>query len=348
MARRVRIEYAGAYYHVMNRGNARGAIFVDDADRMRFVSTLGRVCDRTGWRVHAYVLMGNHYHWLLETPEPNLVSGMKWFQGTYTQRLNRRHNRCGHLFQGRYKAIPIEPAELGILHRCSSYIHLNPLRAGLADFDSSPLNRYTWSSYPFYASGRLSCPEWLERNRIYGSREIDPKDPHRFSKYARGVRRIAERSVAEAPAIRQSLDGEWQCFREGWYVGSDSFREKIMSRIQAARQGCRPESHVGGAVRSHNEGAADKLLQIGLNALDLAARDLVSLPGNDPRKVVLAWLLKTRTVVTNRWVSSQLQMGVDLNVSRALARVESGLDDDARRWAARRKQAADGHNQVKC
>ena len=91
MARPLRIEYAGAVYHVMARGNRAQAIFRDDQDRLGFLETLGEACEKTGWRVHAYVLMGNHYHLLVETPEGNLVAGMKWLQGTYTQRFNGRH-----------------------------------------------------------------------------------------------------------------------------------------------------------------------------------------------------------------------------------------------------------------
>ena len=108
MARPLRIEYAGAVYHVMARGNQGQVIFRDDGDRRRFLETLGEACEKTGWRIHAYVLMGNHYHLLVETPEGNLVTGMKWLQGTYTQRFNGRHEVFGHLFQGRYKAILVE------------------------------------------------------------------------------------------------------------------------------------------------------------------------------------------------------------------------------------------------
>lgn len=100
MARKGRVEFAGAVYHVLDRGDRREAIFGDDEDRQTFLRTLGEVCRRTGWQVHAYVLMSNHYHLLLGTPEPNLVVGMKWFQSTYTMRFNRRHRVGGHLFQG--------------------------------------------------------------------------------------------------------------------------------------------------------------------------------------------------------------------------------------------------------
>ena len=99
MARPLRIEYPGAVYHVMARGNHGQEIFKDDRDRHCFLETLGEACEKTGWTIHAYVLMGNHYHLLVETPEGNLVRGMKWVQGTYTQRYNSRQRLFGHLFQ---------------------------------------------------------------------------------------------------------------------------------------------------------------------------------------------------------------------------------------------------------
>jgi putative transposase len=108
MPRQPRIEYAGAVYHVMCRGDRGEDVYADVEDRHCFLATLATACMRTGWRVHAYVLMGNHYHLLLETPEANLVAGMRWLQGTYTQRYNLRHGVGGHLFQGRYKALLVE------------------------------------------------------------------------------------------------------------------------------------------------------------------------------------------------------------------------------------------------
>lgn len=133
MARKARVEFAGALYHVLDRGDRREAIFEDDADRVTFLRTLAQVCRRTGWQVHAYVLVSNHYHLLLETPEANLVAGMKWFQSTYTMRFNRRHRVGGHLFQGRYQAIVVDPEERNYFVTLSDYIHLNPVRAGLVE-----------------------------------------------------------------------------------------------------------------------------------------------------------------------------------------------------------------------
>jgi REP-associated tyrosine transposase len=99
MARKVRVQFAGAVYHVLDRGDRRDAIFHDDSNRELFLHTLDEVCLRTGWFIHAFVLMSKHYHFLLETPEPNLVAGMKWFQGTYTIRFNRRRKLRGGPFQ---------------------------------------------------------------------------------------------------------------------------------------------------------------------------------------------------------------------------------------------------------
>ena len=110
MGRCPRIEYEGAVYHVMSRGNRCEPIFLVDRDCEIFLDTLGEACDRCGWRVHAFALMGNHYHLLIETPEANLVDGMRRLQGTYTKRFNVRHQQWGHLLQGRYKALGVAPA----------------------------------------------------------------------------------------------------------------------------------------------------------------------------------------------------------------------------------------------
>src|SRR6266852_5938423 len=104
MPRKLRVQYPGAIYHLMNRGDRRQNIFADDQDRHRFLKTLGEACEKTGWQVHAYCLMSNHFHLVLETPQPNLALGMKWLLGTYTQRFNRRDRHWGHPFGVRYNA----------------------------------------------------------------------------------------------------------------------------------------------------------------------------------------------------------------------------------------------------
>ncbi len=126
MARPLRLEFAGALYHVTSRGNRREDIFEDDADREAFLTTLGEACDTYNWLCHAYCLMDNHYHLLIETPDGNLSKGMRQLNGVYTQRFNRTHGRAGHVFQGRYKAILVD--KNSYLLEVARYIVLNPGR----------------------------------------------------------------------------------------------------------------------------------------------------------------------------------------------------------------------------
>jgi REP element-mobilizing transposase RayT len=151
MPRKARVEFAGAVYHVLDRADRREAIVRDDTDRADFLSTLGKACERTGWHVHAWVLMTNHYHFLIETPEANLIAGMRWFQTTYTVRFNRRHRLSGHLFQGRYKAVAVDPEERGYFALLSDYIHLNPVRARMISLGER-LFDFRWSSFRWYGT----------------------------------------------------------------------------------------------------------------------------------------------------------------------------------------------------
>ena len=129
MARKLRVQYPGTIYHVMSRGDRRELIFNNEEDHRLFMETLGQACEKTGWQVHAWCLMSNHFHLVIETPCANLVAGMKWLLGTYTGRFNRRHKEFGHLFSGRYKALIVDGSASGYLKTVCDYVHLNPARA---------------------------------------------------------------------------------------------------------------------------------------------------------------------------------------------------------------------------
>jgi putative transposase len=304
VARPIRIEYPGAAYHVMARGNRGERIFHDDADRHRFLETLGEACEKTGWRIHAYVLMANHYHLLLETPEANLVAGMKWLQGAYTQRYNRRHRVFGHLFQGRYKAVVVDAQEASYFQVVSTYIHLNPARAGLIEVGRERLKRYRWSSYPWYLNRAGKRPTWLSTERVLGSLHLGAKDRQGYEAYLEG--RVLELA---SKAGRKEMDQQWKSLRRGWYLGQESFAAKLERTVADVRAGKRRESHSGPAKRAHDQSAAEQQLKRGLAALGLESPALAALPKGAPEKLALAWWIRRRTTVPLRWVSERLAMG---------------------------------------
>ncbi|MGH2800968.1 MAG: transposase [Gaiellaceae bacterium] len=162
MARPLRICVPGGLYHVIARGNARDRIYLEDDDRSRFLATFARVVERFGWLCHAYCLMDNHYHLVVETPQPNLPAGMRQLNGVYAQGFNERHDRCGHVFQARYRSILVEK-ESHLLAVCR-YVVLNPVRAGVC----SEARAYRWSSYAA-TSGQGPAERFLTTDWLLGN-----------------------------------------------------------------------------------------------------------------------------------------------------------------------------------
>ncbi len=333
MARKVRIEYAGALYHVMSRGNQGQAIFRSDQDRKLFVETLAEGCEKTGWRVHAYVLMGNHYHVLLETPEANLVAGMKWLQGTYTQRFNSRHKVFGHLFQGRYKALIVDGSDDDYFQLISTYIHLNPARAGLIRIGEEALKIYRWSSYPLYLGQPTRRPGWLRVDRVLGDLGIHRDD----GEGRRGYEAYMEGRVMELgkKRSREELNKEWQSIRRGWYLGEMRFRQGLEECLDTALKGKARQSFSGEAKQAHDEAAAETKVVQGLAALGIADSALATMAKGAAEKQVLAWWLRKRTVASRGWVSRRLRMGDESRVTQAVAQVERSTN---RRVRTLRKQ----------
>src|SRR6266545_2191078 len=165
MPRKLRVEYELAIYHLMNRGDRREAVFLDEPDRQLFLETLAEACQKTGWQVHAFCLMNNHFHLIVETPRANLVAGMRWFLGTYTARFNRRHKMFGHLFSGRYKSLLVDGSGTGYLKSVCDYVHLHPARAKLVPAEQ-PLRSFVWSSWPAYLAAPSKRPAWLRVGRL--------------------------------------------------------------------------------------------------------------------------------------------------------------------------------------
>lgn len=326
MARRQRVEYSGAVYHVLARGNDRQEIFGVDALRHRFLETLGEACEQTSWWVHAYVLMGNHYHLLLETPEANLVAGMKWLQGTYTQRFNKATGRCGHLFQGRYKSLVMDPEDAEYVRGVSTYIHLNPFRAGLCGVGLRlPLERYGWSSYPLYLQPRGRRPVWLRIERVLESLGIGGVEKRDRERY-RG--RVEARMRHENdPDNHELLAEDRQSLRQGWCLGRSSFRREMLALLSETSG----DNLRGDQRREHGEAAAERLYRVGLNRFGLEDEAVRSRKSTDPEKQALAWLLKKHTTVTGVWIAERLSMGHRVNASRAISRFDQAADRMTRR-----------------
>ena len=319
MPRKPRVEFEGAIYHVMCRGNRQQAVFRDDKDCEIFLDTLGEACVRCGWRVHAFVLMGNHYHLLLETPEPNLVVGMQWLQGTYTRRFNVRHKEWGHLFQGRYKALPVD-AQGDYFSAVATYIHLNPARVRGYDFEKTQLQDHVWSSYPGYIGPRRR-PDWLCVDRVLGCSHLKDSPSGRKSYCEQIEKRLVAMQHSEAP---WAMDEAWNKIRRGWCFGDDSFRKEIEGRLDEPLESAKRESFSGEGVQRHDEAEAERLIQQGLLALGLQDDALPKMKKNCPEKYAVAWLVRRYTHVRPQWIKDRLHMGKATNFASFLTRMTDG------------------------
>jgi putative transposase len=307
MARPLRIEYAGARYHVMSRGDRREPIFLDEKDRHQFLLTLGQTCEKTGWQVHAYCLMSNHFHLVVETPQANLAAGMKWFLGTYTQRFNRRHRHWGHLFGGRYKAQLIDGRKPGYLRCACDYVHLNPVRAGIVSRNKK-LESYRWSSYPAYRRPKLR-PPWLRVDRLLGE--------HGLAKDTAASGREFERRMKQA-----RLDvGEQELMRSGWKIGAEDFRDWLADKL--ARRGRKGER--ASERRETDVSLAERMVREALAKARWREIDLATQPKGHRLKVKIAQQLRRQTPMNRQWIADRLRMGSASYVSNLLSSVDSKL-----------------------
>jgi len=218
MARPLRIQRPGGWYHVTARGNERRAIFREDLDRGHFCELLAAMVERFVVRLHTYVLMDNHYHLMVETPQANLSQAIQWLNVSYSAWFNRRYARVGHLFQGRYQAVVVEHQAWAL--SLSRYVHLNPVRIGVLGLDKAArdrqrqgagpppeaaqvrerigrLRRYRWSSYRAYV-GFAQAPSWLERQAVLGLLGSG-NDQCRRQAYREYVESAVRQGLAESP-----------------------------------------------------------------------------------------------------------------------------------------------------
>jgi REP element-mobilizing transposase RayT len=288
------LEYEGAIYHVMSRGDRREPIFQDARDREMFLETLSQAAQKTGWQIHAYCLMANHFHLVLETPGANLVAGMKWLLGTYTSRFNRRHKLFGHLFSGRYKSLIVDGSGNGYLRTVCDYVHLNPVRAKLLRPEQR-LGSYRWSSYREYLRPAGRRPAWMRTGRLLGEMGI-PKD-------STAGRRQFERSMEE----RRGLDDPemYKALRRGWYLGDKAFRAELAEQM-GTKMGA---GHYGQERRETDEHIAERIVVTELKQRGWKESELGLRRKGDKVKISIAKRLRKETTMTLKWIASRLQMG---------------------------------------
>ena len=304
MARKVRVQYAGAIYHVMNRGDRREAIFLSEADRKLFMQTLDEACRKTGWQVHAWCLMSNHFHLVVETPQANLVAGMKWLLGTYTGRFNRRHKLFGHLFSGRYKAQMVDGSGNGYLRTVCDYVHLNPFRAKLLKVDQK-LASYPWSSLEYYLQAPRKRPAWLRVDRLLGEHGI-PRDS-RVGRQEFGRRMERRRWDKEGAEPAKAL-------RRGWYVGDRKFRKELLAQMKEAIK----EHHYGEERALTEQEQAETVVGEELKRLRWNEAVLLARPKGDRDKVKMASRLRAETTMTLKWIAERLRMGTWTHLNHLL------------------------------
>ena len=298
MARRARVEYPGALYHVITRGNQRQRIFRDDQDRQRYLEILSNLKNQFSFRLTAYVLMPNHVHLLLETGEVPLSRIMQRLGSSYTQYFNRRHKQVGHLFQGRYKAIVCD--KNSYLLELTRYLHLNPVRAQVV---KEP-GEYKWSSYASYV-GKAQGQQWLD------SREV----LEQFSRKVSEARQLYRRFVLEG--IGEGHKEEYYDVLEGRFLGDNEFAEQSKAKTEDpgyVRLKITSEALLGAACAVLGRKKAE-MIGAQKDRERVRAREAICYVGRNRTELSVTALARS--------------LGVDGTcVSRSVARMESRLRDD--------------------
>jgi putative transposase len=291
MPRTARVQFEGARYHVINRGNYRKDLFLTHRTSDAFSQVLFEACDRFSWKLHAYVLMSNHYHLCLETPQANLGDGMHWLQSTFANKFSRFTGERGHVFQGRYKSLLIE-GDFGLL-AVADYIHLNPVRAQLIGVHE--LKEYPNSSFPKYFS-KYRPPCLVNETFLHEAGGLKPT-PAGMRSYHNRLKLIMAGSSQEREAAFKDLS----C---GWFIGSKEGRQHLANQIQKGVAQANAETK----KRLQTIQLKDQL-NVCLNQLSKTAKDVRTDPKSAPWKLAIASYLKSTTGLKNPELCALLNLG---------------------------------------
>ena len=319
MPRKLRLEFAGACYHVINRGNYRRDLFAGKGAAESFQTCLFEAGAKFGWRVHAFVIMRNHFHLAVETPEPNLSVGMKWLQGTWAARFNRFRGEAGRPFQGRYKALHVEPGHA--LAQVAHYIHLNPVRAKI--MSAERLIEHRWSSLALFAG--KNRPDCLEARTVLS-------ESGGLTDTAAGWRRYVSYLDVLAEEDAKRRDEKFGRLSRGWMVGSAKFKADLKNELVAKGTGRGRFELLGADREAQNEARAELWEERLRTAATLLGVTLDRLPAakSAPEKVRLAAVMKTATSVSNGWLAARLHMGAPGSVTQYVRRFRLRGEADKR------------------
>jgi len=308
MARKLRLEFPGACYHVINRGNYRADVFREEKTRAAFEACLFEACEKSGWVLHAFVIMRNHYHLAVETPQGNLVGGMQWLQATFANRFNRLRGERGHLFQGRYKALVVEAGVA--LGQVCHYLHLNPVRAGILPV--ARLREYRHSSY-WYLWEPRTRPGFLRIETALaeaGGLADTPTGRQSYADYLTW-------QAVEGPAGRSK---SYVRLSQGWALGTREFKASLV-KDHALTAETRAWESVG--AQEMREARWAEVLGRCLRRLRKTETDAGLEPKGAPWKAAVALRLKETTQAGNRWLTERLHMGRPEAVSVHVGRLRT-------------------------
>lgn len=306
MARKARIERSEGIYHVINRGNYRSFIFESEGAKGSFEGTLFEACQRFRWDLKAYALLSNHFHLCVGTPLGNLSAGMRWLQSTYAMRFNRYRQERGHLFQGRFKALIVEPGASVI--ELVNYIHLNPVRAGLVSLEN--LGDYRWTSLSAFC-GRRDRPGFLDASWLLGMKQ-GADTPSGWRRY----HRLLEVELSREPEATEALE---KAMTRGWCIGSGLFKQALVEDSFKEREVLGLEQE---ELKEVNRLQWAEMLRRSLQHLKKGEADLCGDKFSADWKLAIAVKLKRESAVSNRWLSEALQMGAPNAVSNNCGRYQ--------------------------
>ncbi len=312
MARRLRMEYPGACYHVINRGNYRADVFGTEGAKAAFEACLFEACGKSGWVLHAFVIMRNHYHLAVETPEGNLGLGMQWLQATFANRFNRLRAERGHLFQGRYQALLVETESA--LGPVCQYIHLNPARAGIVPVVR--LGEYRHGSY-WYLRQPKARPGFLNLQTALEDAGGLPDAPAGWKRYAAYL----EWAMAESPVGRNR---SYVSLSTGWALGSSDYRARLIQEHEPAAE---PRAWGREGAREIRAARWADTLARCLRRLGKCSADARADRKGAAWKAAIALRLKLTTQADNRWLAVQLHMGRPEAVSFYTSRLRRSRPD---------------------